>query len=888
MTKPFFSLHSHSKFSANDAMPSVQDMVARAVDLRYPALGLTDHGTIAGAVQLYKSCRKAGIEPLPGEEFYITPDRESKVQANHHITIAAYSEQGYRNLVGLHNMAQANFFYKPRIDLADIAGLAQEGRLTGLVASTGCYFGILMQTLEKQGPKAARRLAAALAGWFPRLYIELHDHGVTHDDGTTDADFVDELVAIADNLGIPYIIAQDSHYLTADQQPLHDALKALVSWSDDPSEAQFPGGPYSMVDREFLAEIYPSKILSTAVDNLWDLAERAHLRLPELEDFSMRIPDVTLTGDAMKETESRVLETLHQWQTTMPKATAERYDLRLEEELDVVRASGFAGYLLLVADVCDFMREKGIWFQTRGSASGSLICFLLGVTQLDPVKWVLRMDRFMSKDRMKPPDVDLDVEHKRRDEVIVYLEKRFTVRQIGSHMKYSITPDPEDEDNSKGSLLVRYFSSAKKRGENPKTWAEIPRQDQRVLQDLGNMKLISQAGTHAAGYIVSPDERAARQLPLTWIASRKAFVTAYAMKDVETLGFVKLDMLGLRTMTAIKAICDALGWDEARYTAIPLNDVPTYKAIGQGKTTGVFQLDGKSMMYGCKDLKPTKFSDIVAAQALFRPATMQSGATRDFINRRRGKAPVPERHPQITAETHDTYGVLLYQEQVIGVLRRMGMDAEELAGMLAAIKASNEHSAGAKIALEEAKPRIDELARAAGWSNDDIEWLLDALVAYGEYSFNKAHASSYGLTAYRTAYLSVHHPAEFWFGMLVAFDDHWKENLWIKAARAAGVPVLSPHVNESQASYTLLTRNSMKAQNEKVVRRGLVSVNGIGVSTAEELVKHQPFTSLSDLALKVIPRKVSGSKKLALGTPVGECGGAISALHESGALEGLD
>ena len=820
MTKPFWSLHTHSKYSANDAMPAIQDMVDRAVLLDYPALGLTDHGTPAGAVQLYKSCRKAGIEPLPGEEFYITPDREARVQANHHITIAAYDETGYRNLVGLHNMAQANFFYKPRIDLADIAGLAEQGRLTGLVASTGCYFGILMQTLEKQGPKAARRLAAALAGWFPRLYIELHDHGVTHDDGTTDADFVDELVWIADDLGIPYIIAQDSHYLVPEDQPVHDVLKALVSWSDDPSEAQFPGGPYSMVDRDFLAGIYPPQVLDRAVDNLTDLAERAHLRLPELEQFSMRIPDVTITGNPDHEFSERLRTSAGLWTTDMSNGKAEQAWVRVDSEEEIVLASGFSGYLLLVADVCDFMRAKGIWFQTRGSASGSLACFLLGITQLDPIRWGLSMDRFMSKDRMKPPDVDLDVEHRRRDEVIAYLEERFTVRQIGSHMKYSITPDEADEDNQKGSLLVRYFSSAKKRGQAIHAWAEIPRRDQVVLQDLSSRKLISQAGTHAAGYIVSPDEQAARQLPLTWIASRKAFVTAYAMKDVESLGFVKLDMLGLRTMTAIKHSCEALGWTEADFMSIPLNDVATYKAIAKGATTGVFQLDGRSMMYGCKDLKPTKFADVVAAQALFRPATMNSGATRDFIARRRGRQPVPVRHSQIAIETGDTYGVLLYQEQVLGVLKRLGMDQEEMAGMLAAIKASNEHSAGAMVALEKAKPRITELAQESGWNEDDIEWLISALVAYGEYSFNKAHASSYGLTAFRTAYLSVHHPTEFWLGMLTAFDDSKKEALWIRAARQAGITILSPHVNDSGTTYALVNHSTMRNPGGKAIRRG--------------------------------------------------------------------
>jgi DNA polymerase-3 subunit alpha len=881
-TKPFWSLHTHSKYSANDAMPSISDMVDRAVDLRYPALSLTDHGTPSGGVQLYKACRKAGIEPLIGEEFYITPDREQKLQANYHITITSMSETGYRNLVHLHNLAQSNFFYKPRIDLADIASLAEQGRLQGLVASTGCYFGLVMQTLEKRGPRATRRLLEALAGWFPRLYVELHDHEVKHDDGTMDADFVDELVSIADAAGLPYIIAQDSHYLTPEQQPLHNALKALVSWSDDPSEAQFPGGPYSMVDRDFLANLYTPTVLDRAIDNLTDLAERSHLRLPELEHFQMRVPDVTITGDANGELEARVAKHLEE------RGGTDADWQRQADELLVVLPSGYAGYLLLVADVCDMMRAAKIWYQVRGSASGSQIVYDLGITQLDPIVQGLRMDRFMSNDRMKPPDIDIDVEHERRDEVIAYLSSRFTVRQIGSHMKYSITADPDDEDETKGSLMVRYFTSSRKRNSTITEWGQIPRKDQAMLRALGDMKLISQPGTHAAGYIVSPDERAAQQLPLTWMAKQKRYVTAYAMKDVETLGFVKLDLLGLRTMTAIRITCEALGWSQTDFEAIPMNDKQVFAAISKGKTDGVFQLDGKAMKYGCMDLKPKTIGDIIAAQALFRPAAREAKATDQYIARRRGQQEVPVRHTDIQAETHDTYGVLLYQEQVIGVLRRMGMGPDELTAMLSAVKASNEHSAGAAVALEQAKPRIRELAQARGWGEDDIDWLLSALVAYGEYSFNKAHAAAYGITAYRCAWLSVHHPVEFWLGMTTAYANHWREKLWVRCARQAGVLVLGAHVNDSGVTWKMITRNTMRNPHGKALRRGLVSVPGIGVETSKELAKHQPYESLNDLAMKVIPRKVTGSRNLALGLAPADCSGAIAALAEYGALNGLE
>jgi DNA polymerase-3 subunit alpha len=942
----WFSLHTHSKFSASDAMPDVSAMVGMAVQLGYPALGLTDHGTVAGSVQLYKACRKAGIEPLPGEEFYITPDREHREQSNYHITIAAYSETGYRNLVGLHNLAQRNFFYRPRIDLADIAALAADGRLQGLVGSSGCFFGLVAQTLVTRGPSAAQRLVETLAGWFPRFYVELHNHEVTHLDEPdyarlvparlagwpqylevvaerdgigelknktrrekydrlsrkmdalrkearawvkaqhtptelyADLDLALELVKVAEAAGVPYIIAQDSHYLRPEDQPFHDALKSLVSFSDDPSEAIFPGGPYSMYGYDEIVPLWPEKVLAEAVANLGDLADRSCVRLPELEEFRMRVPDVTLTGDAYSEMETRVIDALYDRGMGLTKL--ERYDDRLNSELATVKASGYADMLLLTAEVCDFMRAQGIWYQVRGSASGSLVVWLLGISQIDPIEMDLRMDRFMSGDRLKPPDIDLDVEHKRRDEVVAFLANRWTVRQIGSHMKLTLADDElnPEEDNSKGSLAVKYYSTARKHGAHINEWSKIPPEDQAMLKGLSDYKLYVSHGTHAAGYLVSPDEAIAKTVPMTWIASSKKFVTTFAMKDVEALGFVKLDLLGLRTLTAIRVACEALGWTQADYESIPLDDKSVFTRISNGDTSAIFQLDGWAMTKGCRELKPKTLEDLIAAQALYRPATMNSGATRDFIARRAKREPVPDRHPDIMAECKSTYGVLLYQEQVIGVLRRMEMPADELTEMLSAVKASNELSAAAAVALAAAKPRISELARARGWNEDDIEWLLEALVAYGEYSFNRAHAASYGLTAYRQAYLAQHHPTQFWLGIVTAYEEHKRELAFVRAAREHQVLVLPPHVNDSGISYRLdLRRNG--------IRKGLSSIKSIGVVTASELVRHQPYESLSDLAMKVIPQKVTGTLNLGLGKKPKDCGGAIAVLDDVGALEGL-
>lgn len=879
ISRPFWSLHTHSKFSANDALPEVGAMVARAVALDYPALGLTDHGNPSGAIQLYKACRKAGIEPLPGIELYVVPDTESAGRGdNMHLTIAAYNEVGYRNLCHLASLTARRFWFKPRVDFADFAAMAQDGATAGLVVGTGCFFGVLPQTLITQGPAAAVSLAQTLAGWFPRVYVELQNHGISeHREGlpdVTDDEVMDGLWDVAQLAGLPVIVTRDSHYIDEEDQGLHDALKELVSFSDNPDDAVFPGGGYFMTDEAGLRPYFPPKILAAGIDSLTDLANASYVRLPELETFSLKIPDVTFHADPQTELEEKVLAAMDPAAKKKPA-----YMNALRSEFDVIRTGEMAPYLLLVNMVCQFMQDKGIRYAARGSASGSQCCYWLGITQADPIAYGLRMDRFLSSNRMKPPDVDLDVEHTRRDEVIAFLKSKWAVQPVGSHMKYSLFDDDEGEgDNSKGSLRVRFYSTLKKRGITaPPAWRDLPEHDKKMLYALADMKLISGNGKHAAGYIVAPNEAVLSQLPLTYIASSKTLVTAYGKKDVELLGFLKLDLLGLRTQTAIRLMEESSG---ISFDAIPETDRATFRDIGSGENTGIFQLEGWAMSKGCSQLKPRKLSDIIAAQALFRPATMRSGATGDYRARRAGRDAVPLRHDDIMKATAETYGVLLYQEQVMDVMQSLGMTPPELEEMLDAVKASNEYSEGAALVIEEKMPYIRELATGRGWSGNDIDWLVDGLGAYAEYSFNKAHAAAYGIIAYRTAYMRTNHPLDFWRAMLVAYADHDNITKYTVAARRAGIRVLPPHVNQSAVTYTMVRERN-------AIRRGLIAVRGIGITGATELAAKAPYASLSDLGERVLPRRVTGAKGLALHKTPAESGGMIAALENAGALEGL-
>lgn len=874
-SRPFWSLHTHSKYSFNDALPAVPDMVTRAVELDYPALGLTDHGGVPGSIQLYRACRKVGIEPLPGMELYVVPDTETAGRKDSmHLTINAYNEAGYRNLMHLATLSARRYWYKPQIDFADFAQMATDGATEGLVVATGCFFGVIPQTMMRHGEEAAAKVAMALAGWFPRVYVELQNHGVeTHhvDLDVTDDEVIAGVWGVAQRAGLPCVVTRDSHYIYEADRGLHEALKQLVSFSVDPDEAVFPGGGYHMTDEAGLREFFDPKYLAAGMEGLSDLANVAHLRLPELENFSMKIPDVSLRGEPQAELEQKVMGNLSE----LEKSDSAIVD-QLRAELDVIQAGGYAPFILLADLVCEFMREKQIRYIIRGSASGSLVNYVMGITQLDPIMFKLKFSRFLSSNRIKPPDFDFDIEHTRRDEVVAFITSRWSVRSIGSHRKYTL--EGEEEEDGKGSLRIRYFSTMKNKGGTKLAWRNIPEEDKSMLYRLADLQLLSGYGTHAAGYIVAPDEESVSQLPLAYIASSKRLVTAYGKKDVEQLGFLKLDLLGSRTMTAVKVMEELSG---TSFDDIPYDDPATMRAISSGRNVGIFQLEGYTMSKGCIRLKPKKVDDIITAQALFRPASMNSNATRDYLARKAGLDEAPIRHKDIMLATKDTFGTLLFQETVMDVMERLGMTPIQLESMLDAVKASNDYSVGAALVIKENLPLIRKLAGDRGWSDSDIAWLSEALVAYADYSFGKAHSASYGVTAYQCAYFRVHYPDYFWTGVAVAYADHKKIGGYVAEARRDKVRVLGPHVNFSKETYSYDV-------DRKAIRRGLMSVKGVGPVASAELARHAPYISLVDLGQRVLSSRVSGAMHLALKKKPADAGGIIAALDDADALAGLE
>lgn len=864
-------------------MPSVQQIVNRVVELGQPALGLTDHGNMAGTVELYKAAMAAGIKPFPGSELYLVKNiarhkmrygaKSEKKDARYHIGVVAYSTKGYENLVNLSTLSHKQFYFKPLVDLETFAQLSQDGKTEGLAITTGCYFGLIVQTLVTKGERVAKQYLKALDTWFPNsVYVEIQNHNIDHGDGWNDDKVADALIQIADELGLPVVITQDSHYAVEEDRADHDGLKRLVAFGPDPDEVVFPGDGFHLADDAWIRDHHHPSRLARGLEGLGHLLNRHDLSIPVLDDYQYSVP-LTIT-DPQAVLRRRCEAALVELGLNKPA-----YRHRLDTELDVVGAAGMAGYLLLTAEVTDWMRTNEILFMARGSAAGSLACWLLRITGPDPIKWDLRFERFLSKDRTKPPDIDLDIEHERRPEVMAWMRTKWSVQQIATWAKLALTG--EDGEENKGSLLVKYFATTAKTGTKVSQWSEVPLEDRKMLKSLADREMFSGNGKNAAGVVVTATKAEIdKSIPMLWIASSESMLTQYPKNDIEAMGFVKLDVMGVKMLSVMRRCLDLLGKKDTEW--IPLTNGPTYAAIRSGQTEGVFQLSGWSAQRGCRDLKPTKISDVIAAMALFRPATMSSGATDSYIRRKHKLEETPQRHQIIETATKETYGIMLYQEQVIAILRGLGMEADDLTKFLKAVKASNKDIGSAGEVIKSYQVLISNLCAQAGMSTADQQWLAGAIDGFSAYGFNSAHATTYGLTAYQTAYLMVNHPLEFHTALLaVAAGDEKKEPNYLKAARARGVKILNPDINISGETYTFDPRR-------KAVRKGLLAIKGVGRSATGEITRHQPFKDIDDFLTRVDHRKVTGVKDVRLGkTQIKDCIGALKALMEAGALNSL-
>ena len=858
----FFHTHVHSEFSCLDGMADIGTMVEKAVKFKQPGLAITDHGNMSGCFQLYRECRKQGVVPFPGLEAYVVDDLDDKDGKRHHLTLLALTTKGYQDLVRLCSKShqRANYHYKPRIGLSDLAYLSGT---EDIALFTGCYFGMVQQALvdpNHGGWKRAVRVAKMLAGWFPHTYIEVQHHNTPHADGWSDDGLAIDMLNISLEVGRPLIITQDCHYCDKGEKDLHDFMKS-IAYSSEVGDVSFPGDSYHLASTPWVKKHYRGdleKVWRGAQDSYTDLLELNQLSIPMLDKYAYHVPAITARPMVkLRNLCNRILEDA--MLDSLP-----RYVMRLDDELAVISGLGMADYFLLVHDYVDWCNDEGILVMARGSAAGSLVCYLLGVTQVDPLYWNLTFDRFLTPDRIRPPDIDLDIEDVRRDDVVDYLAQKFDVVQIGTYNRLGY-----DEETGRGGLFVQFMSGMRKRMGNEdfakalgrvKNLHDLERiypEAAQQIRGLATVPIRRSPGAHAAGFVVSTEDHAVDDwVPTMLIPSSETTVTQFTMDDVEDAGFIKIDLLGLRSLTTMRRCLELMGKGDRSF--IPLNDKDTMTFLRKGRAeTGIFQLEGFTAAQGCREVKVRSVNDLVLVNALYRPATRDHGYTDLFLKNRADPKSVTYPHKVFEKHLKETYGVPAFQEQVLAILRDLGMPVIEMNDFLKAVKGKHAvggYSDSSSDIFQGHEDKFVALCRKATMDDDQIEEAWALVEGFAAYGFNRAHATAYALFGYQMAYLKVHRPLEFHTALLETTAGSPKEAKYVKEARHVGLRVLPADVNASGMSWTM-------DRNKSAIRRGLLSIKGVGQAAAECVADHAPFGSIDELISRCPARIVTGGRQ---------------------------
>lgn len=880
MGSSFFHTHVHSHYSTLDGTTPVEQLVSRAVELKFPGMSLTDHGVMSGVFEAYKGLRKAGLLPYPGLEAYLVSDPADKTAKRYHATMFALDTSGYEALVQLSTRShkRENFHYKPLVGLAHLQEMSDQGLLNGLVCTSGCWYGWVQQAIEERPenyrPHMVRRLKL-MASIFPHYYVEIQHHS------RDDDDWVPSLMhELAVEIGLPVIITQDSHYCFKRQAPLHNMMKALA-YGGDPGDSGFPGDGYHFASTEWMKVHYEDtpEIWDDAESTFEFLVDNNRVKLPFLDNYQYHVPKI-VTGDSLKRLRRICESALADLSLTRSKRL--EYTERLEYELAVIEEVRMADYFHLVSDVCNECHRRGIMINVRGSANGSLVCYLTGIIELDPIEWELSFDRFMSVDRERPPDVDVDIEDARREEMYEYISSKHEAYHISTYARLGVN------DEGGGGIMVSFMGSTRRRLGDDKFFRRYGKikhiDDLRpiegdefvdLLEELGREKIYKSYGTHAAGILLGTKEHPIhRWMPLMLVSSSNTTVTQMTMGSAEDGGWTKLDLLGSATLTVARMALEMTDTD-MRLTDIPLGDKEVMALIRKGRSsTGIFQLEGGTMARGCREMKVKTIHDLIVVNALYRPATINAGHVATYLKNRKDPSAIEYMHPIFEKVLGFTYGIPVYQEQVMSILRELGFSSKDLNRMLKAIKASNDKVAAAQATFQDLRKMFHKLAVKAGMTDQEANEAWDFIATFSDYSFNRAHATAYGLLGYRTAWIKHHYSLEFHTALLRKWGGTKNEARYAVEAKHNGHRLLQPDVNISGPTWTI-------DRSRKAIRKGLSSIKGIGVAAANEITAHAPYKSIQDLIARTNSKAVTGGKD------INNLKGVLKALDDAGALESL-
>jgi DNA polymerase-3 subunit alpha len=833
----YFPVHAHSQYSVLDGMGAVEEMVEVVTKLRQPALALTDHGTMAGTIRLYLECRKHDLAAFPGSEMYLVTDADDPTEREmrYHLGLLALTQAGFKALVGLSSRSHTRDRYhrRPLIDLNDLHALSQRCN-KGIALTTGCYYGLVVQTLVDKGPGAAERIVKMFAHWFPHTFVELQNHGIETTDHS-DRLISKELLGIASRCGLPVVLGQDSHYCGAPDQPVHDLMKDICYFGDN-DDNRFPGGPYHLASVRWLRKKWSPAVWADIESGHGHLLDLNRLKLPALDTYTFHVPSMAPDPDQVLAREvAKAIKFLG-------GATGSQ-QARVASELKVIADMGMSDYFLMVRSLIHWCQSQGIVVDARGSANGSVVCFLLGITTVDPHKWKTSFERFLSPERKKPPDIDLDIEHARRHEVIDHLSHMFpTMVNIGTYHRIGVT---EGEEGDKGSVYVQYAAAKRKQHG---TYNGVDDTDRPLLLALSATPVRRSLGAHAGGFVVPGDHLAIGDyLATALIPSSGTTVTQAVMEDVEDAGYVKLDILGLRQLSTLRIILELIGKDPITDGSawIPDDDPKALRVIRSGVVgNGVFQFEGYSTAKGAREMKVGSTKEAIDCIALYRPAVMAGGQTARYLQARASGAPEAILGPSLADIVADTWGVLVFQDQVIEVMRRVGLTHGDWNDFLKAVKASNDKIVQYAMSIfNRVMPRFLAAAIAnCGMTRQEAQTVWQEVIGFTDYGFNKAHATNYGLRGYRMAYLKAHYPTEFMAATLAVWVGTDKEPKYVHECHRLRMVIHRADVNLSGETWTMEGLGHL--------RRGLVSIKGVGEATAHRIVterdQHGHFTDEAD------------------------------------------
>jgi DNA polymerase-3 subunit alpha len=856
----FVHLHVHSEYSLLDGACRIPELAKRAAELKMPALALSDHGNLFGAIEFYQECRAQGIKPIIGCEVYLAPgsrfDRKSASpkEASTHFLLLARNETGYHNLLKLVTAAHLEGqYYKPRIDKEILARHAE-----GLIGTSACLAGEVARHIMAGRAKDAEASIDSFKTIFAPgdFYLEIADHGIPQQ-----RQVAVELFKYAKQFGLKIVATNDVHYVLKDHAAAHDVLLCIQTGAKiaDENRMRYSSPEFYLKTTEEMAALF--KEVPEALTQTLEIAEKCDLKLVLGEN---KFPAYAVPEGETRDGYLRRLCDAGMARRFGARADDPELRQRLDFELDVLGKTGFTSYFLIVWDFIDYAKRNGIPVGPgRGSAAGSLIAYVLGITDLDPLRYGLFFERFLNPERISPPDIDVDFCYNRRGEVIEYVRKKYGERSVAQIITFG-TLGAKMAIRDVGRVMGLSYGEADRLAKmipfDPKMTLEKALKEsadfkrayeeeeltRQVVDSALTLEGVSrQAGVHAAGVVIS-DQDLAEYVPLT-LDDHGGIVTQYSMEPLGELGLLKMDFLGLKTLTVIQ---DALNMIEATTgqkiepMEIPLDDQATFDLLSRAQNIGIFQVESPGMCDLCRRLKPNKIEDIIALVALYRPGPMENIPA--YSDRKLGTVPIQYDHPLLEPILKETYGIMIYQEQVMQA-------AQALAGYTLGSADVLRKAMGKKKPEEMAKQRaifIEGCAKKNKIPADKANQLFDVLDKFAGYGFNKAHSACYGLLAYQTAYLKARYPVQFMAALLSnELDNMEKIALFVAEAKAMGIAVVPPSVNESGGVFTV---------KDRTIRFGLSAIKNVGSAAVQLIIAARdsggPFTDLHDLCSRVESR----------------------------------